>query len=151
MKKAVVRGIDLSRKYICMECGCQRDPIDAKRGLLAIEICMWLLYILPGVIYSIWRRVRKQQICSNCRNPSIELTSSSRVMKMMRLMKTFPQPLMANSKNPKPTSSPKLIQSQKPKPEKKDLSQILKSANRRGLKPKGQQGLIDFKSPDQSK
>jgi hypothetical protein len=58
---------------------------------------------------------------------------------------------MANSKNPKPTSSPKSIQSQKPKPEKKDLSQILKSANRRGLKPKGQQGLIDFKSPDQSK
>jgi hypothetical protein len=152
MKKTLkVGGIDFAKKYVCMECGCQRDPIDANRGLWVVEIFMWLLYILPGVIYSIWRRVRKHQVCSKCRNPSVVLTSSSRAMGMRQLMKTFPQPLMANSKNPKPTSSPKSIQSQKPKPEKKDLSQILKSANRRGLKPKGQQGLIDFKSPDQSK
>ncbi len=82
-------GVDFTKKYVCMECGCQRDPVDAKRGLLVIEICMWLLYILPGVIYSIWRRVRKQPVCSKCRNPSVVLTSSSRAMGMMRLMKTF--------------------------------------------------------------
>jgi hypothetical protein len=152
MKKTLtVGGIDFTKKYVCMECGCQRDPIDVNRGLWVIEIFMWLLYILPGVIYSIWRRVRKQQVCPKCRNPSVVLTSSSRAMGMMRLMKTFSQPRMANSKNPKSTSSPKPIQPQKPKSEKKDLNQILKSANRRGLKPKGQQGLIDFKSPDQSK
>ena len=151
MKKTLkVGGIDFAKKYVCMECGCQREPIDAKRGLLVIEIFMWLLYILPGVIYSIWRRVRKQQVCPKCRNPSVVLTSSSRAMGMMRLMKTFSRPLMANPKNPKSTSSPKSIQPQKPKSEKKDLNQILKSANRRGLKPKGQQGLIDFKSPDQN-
>ncbi len=152
MKKTLkVGGIDFTRKYVCMECGCQRDPIDANRGLWVIEIFMWLLYILPGVIYSIWRRVRKQQVCPKCRNPSVVLTSSSRAMGMMRLMKTFSQPLMANSKNPKLTSSLKPIQSQKPKSKKKNLNQILKSANRRGLKPKGQQGLINFKSPDQIK
>ncbi len=152
MKKTLtVGGIDFTKKYVCMECGCQRDPIDVNRGLWVIEIFMWLLYILPGVIYSIWRRVRKQQVCPKCRNPSVVLTSSSRAMGMMRLMKTFSRPLMANPKNPKSTSSPKPIQPQKPKSEKKDLNQILKSANRRGLKPKGQQGLINFKSPDQSK
>jgi hypothetical protein len=60
---------------------------------------------------------------------------------------------MANSRNPDPSQKPapgEPIQSQKQKSGKKDLSQILKSANRRGLKPKGQQGLIDFKSPDQN-
>ncbi len=155
MKKAVVGGIDLSRKYICMECGCQSDPIDAKRGLLAIEIFMWLLYILPGVIYSIWRRVRKHQVCPKCRNPSVVLTSSSRAMGMRQLMKTFSGSLKTNSTQPKPVSSSKGISknrmpSQKPKTRKKDLNQILKSANRRGLKPKGQQGLIDFKPPDQN-
>jgi hypothetical protein len=56
---------------------------------------------------------------------------------------------MANSENPKSEPSLKPAQSQKTKPEKKDLSQILKSASRRGLKSKGQQGLIDFRSPDQ--
>ncbi len=155
MKKTLtVGGIDFSRKYVCMECGCQHDPIDAKRGLLVIEIFMWLLYILPGVIYSIWRRVRTQQVCSKCRNPSVVLTSSSRAMGMMRLMKAFSRPLMTNSKNPKPNSPQKPAPgeqnpSQKPKSGKKDLNQILKSTNRRGLKPKGQQGLINFKSPGQ--
>ena len=157
MKKTLkVGAIDFSRKYVCMECGCQRDPIDAKRGLLAIEIFMWLLYILPGVIYSIWRRVRRQEICPNCRTPSIVLTSSSRAMGMRRLMKTFSQPQMPNSKNsnsdsPQQPVSGEQAQSPKPKSGKKDLSQILKSANRRGLKPKGQQGLIDFKSPDENR
>ena len=88
-KKLNFVGIDFTKKYVCMECGCQRDPINANRGLLVIEIFMWLLYILPGVIYSIWRRVRKQQVCPNCRNPSVVLTSSSRAMGVMRLMKTF--------------------------------------------------------------
>ncbi len=156
MKKALkVSGVDFNKKYICLECGCQRDPIRAKRGLLLIEIFMWLLYILPGVIYSIWRRVRSQEVCPNCLNPSIVLTSSSRAMGIRRLLKGFPQSKMTHSKNLKPNSSPNLasekpVQSQKPKSGKKDLNQILKSANRRGLKPKGQQGLIDFKSPDQN-
>lgn len=154
MKKKIltVGGIDFTRKYVCMECGCQRDPVDAKRGLLVIEIFMWFLYILPGVIYSIWRRVRRQQVCSKCRTPSVVLTSSSRAMAMMRLIKTFSRPRMTNSKNPKPSSPQKPApgeQAQKPKSGKKDLNQILKTANRRGLKPKGQQGLIDFKSPGQ--
>ena len=99
MKKAPkVKGIDFSKKYVCMECGCQRDPIKAKRGLLVIEIFMWLLYILPGVIYSIWRRVRTQEVCPNCLNPSIVLTSSSRAMGMRRLLKGFSQPKMTSSR-----------------------------------------------------
>ena len=62
---------------------------------------------------------------------------------------------MTSPKNSKPDTSKKQdtkehSSSHKPKSEKKDLSQILKSANRRGLKPKGQQGLIDFKSPDKN-
>jgi hypothetical protein len=156
MKKPIkFNSIDFNEKYLCMECGCQRDPIDAKRGLLVIEIFMWLLYILPGVVYSIWRRARKHQVCPNCGNPSMVLTSSSRVMEMRRLLRTFTQSAMSNSKISKPNSSPKpapgeKVASQKPKSGKKDLNQILKTANRRGLKPKGQQGLIDFKSPDQN-
>lgn len=153
MKKLQAGGIDFSKKYVCMECGCQRDPVDAKRGLLVIEIFMWFLYILPGVIYSIWRRVRKQSVCPKCGNPSVVLTSSPRAREMMRLMKTFSSKPMSHSKSPKPNASHppgtgKPDPAQKQKSQKKDVNQILKSARRRGLKPKGQQGLIDFKPPD---
>ena len=99
MKKALkVSGVDFNKKYVCMECGCQRDPIKAKRGLLVIEVFMWLLYILPGVIYSIWRRVRAHEVCPNCRNPSVVLTSSSRAMGMRRLLKSFSKPKMTSSR-----------------------------------------------------
>ena len=174
-KSLKVVGIDFTKKYVCMDCGCQRDPINAKRGLLVIELFMWLLYIFPGVIYSIWRRVRKQQVCPNCRNPSVVLTSSSRAMGMLRLMRAFSGSLNASSGKPNPgtpqTRAPrKQIQSQKPKPGlankpipgqqsellkpkpiKKDLNEILKTSRRRGLRPKGQQGLVDFKPPNQDK
>ncbi len=149
MKKAIIGGIDFSRKYICMECGCQRDPVKAKRGLLVVEIFMWLLYIVPGVIYSIWRRVRKHEICSKCRMPSIVLTSSSRAMGMMRLLKAFsPSPVPAH---PHSSSSQKPAPTSKSKPVKKNLNRILKTSHRRGLKPKGQQGIVDFTSPNNGK
>lgn len=155
-KKLKFVGIDFNKKYICMECGCQRDPGMAKRGLLIIELFMWLCYIIPGVIYSIWRRVRKQRVCPNCRAPAIELTSSSRVMRMRRLINISPQALMAESVNFNPESSDKPVSGkQEPLSKagsgKKDLKKILDTSNRRGLKPKGQQGIIDFKPPDKGK
>ena len=153
MKRARIGGIDLSRKYICMECGCQRDPIIAKRGFLVIEIFMWFLYILPGVIYSIWRRVRTQEVCPKCQTPSIVLMSSSRAMGMMRLLKAYPPSPSPVSTHPNSSSSQKPFPGErasipKSKPEKKDLNRILKNSNRRGLKPKGQQGIVNFKAGD---
>jgi len=149
-----VAAFDFRKKYLCLECGCQREPIMANRGMLIIELFMWLLYILPGVIYSIWRRVRKQEICPNCRTPSVVLTSSSRAMKMMRLMNTFPQAMMVDSLPATTGASSKPVSEEKvppPKPGQKNLKKILRTSTRRGLKPKGQQGLIDFKPPDPGK
>ena len=165
-KSLKVASIDFTRKYVCMECGCQRDPVNANRGLWLFEVFMWLLflpavvysllYILPGTIYSVWRRVRKQQVCSNCRNPSVVLTSSSRAMAMMRLIKTFSRSSNTGSGKPDPGSPQtrvpgKQIQPPKTRFAKKDLDKILKTSSRRGLRPKGQQGLIDFKPPNQDK
>jgi len=145
MKKTRTGGIDLSKKYVCMECGCQRDPIQAKRGFLFVELFMWLLYIVPGVIYSIWRRLRTHQICPNCRNPSIVLTSSSRAMGMMRLLRAFSPSTSPISTRPSPSSSQKQVAPSKSKPEEKNFKQVLNTSHRRGLKPKGQQGLVNFK------
>ena len=149
-KKKKIVGIDFSRKYICMECGCQKEPVDAKRGLWIIEILMWFMFIVPGVIYSIWRRLRKHKVCPNCMSPAMELTNSTRVMRMRRIINSFspgagtltaPSVPQASSQSSSGAPGPK------PKAVKKDVSQILKSSSRRGLKQKGQQGLIDFKPP----
>jgi len=161
MKKTKVGGIDLTKKYVCMECSCQRDPIWVKRGWLIVEIVMWLLYILPGVIYSIWRRVRKQQVCPNCLNPTMVLTTSSRVMKARQLMSTVAggtahsgESPISVQKNPvKPSGSPALPvpPAGKTGEPRKNYQDVLKNSQRRGKIAKGQQGPIDFKLPENKK
>ena len=161
MKKSRVGGIDLTKKYVCMECSCQRDPIWVKRGWLIVEIVMWLLYILPGVIYSIWRRVRKQQVCPNCLNPAMVLTTSSRVMKVRQLMSSVTgaaalsgeSPVPAQKDPVKPSGSPALPVPpvRKTGEPGKSYQDVLKSSQRRGRIAKGQQGPISFKLPENKK
>lgn len=159
MKKTLVGGIDLTKKYICMECSCQRDPIWVNRGWWIIEIAMWLLLIVPGVIYSIWRRVRKQQVCPNCLNPAMVLTTSSRVMKARQLMSSVlgrathsAEPPIPMQKNPaKPPGSPALPPAKKTEKPRKNYQEVLKNSQRRGKIAKGQQGPIHFKLPENKK
>ncbi|GEM_PF-1747925 len=161
MKKTLVGGIDLTKKYICMECSCQRDPIWVKRGWGIIEIAMWLMFIVPGVIYSIWRRVRKQQVCPNCLNPAMVLTTSSRVMKARQLMSSVVGKATHSAESPIPVqknpvklpNSPALPVPPAKKTEKsrKNYQEVLKNSQRRGKIAKGQQGPIHFKLPENKK
>ena len=161
MKKTWVGGIDLTKKYICMECSCQREPIWVKRGWLIIEIVMWLLYIIPGVIYSIWRRVRKQQVCPKCLSPGMVLTTSSRVMKVRQLISSVSGGATLSEESPvrmqkdpvKPSGSPALPVPPAKKTEKprKNYQDVLKNSQRRGKIAKGQQGPLHFKLADNKK
>ena len=161
MKKNKVGGIDLTKKYVCMECCCQRDPIWVKRGWLIIEIVMWLLYVLPGVIYSIWRRVRKQQVCPNCLNPTMVLTTSSRVMKVRQLMNAVTGGAVRSEESPipaprnpvKPSVPPALPvpSASKTGASGKNYQDVLRNSQRRGKIAKGQQGPIDFKLSENKK
>ena len=52
----------------CMDCGEEFDqPSGAWRGNGWIELVLYLFWILPGVVYSIWRRSGKPQWqCPSC-------------------------------------------------------------------------------------
>ncbi len=36
------------------------------RGHILIELMLWLVYIIPGLIYSIWRLSAKRTVCPEC-------------------------------------------------------------------------------------
>ena len=42
-------------KYVCAACGSRGEPKRMTRGSTLIELVLWLCFIIPGVIYSIWR------------------------------------------------------------------------------------------------
>ena len=53
--------------WVCTTCGFS-GPIDAEKpGSGAVELVLWLLLIVPGIIYSVWRSTsRAERICPKC-------------------------------------------------------------------------------------
>jgi hypothetical protein len=52
---------------ICKVCGNVQHEKSGLPGSGWIELVLWLCYVIPGVIYSIWRRSRHQAACVSCR------------------------------------------------------------------------------------
>lgn len=56
---------------ICKVCGTVQHEKAALPGSGWIELVLWLCYIIPGVIYSIWRRSKRQVACVSCRSREV--------------------------------------------------------------------------------
>ncbi len=58
-------------KKICMSCN--NVTVEAKlKGNGWIELLLWLAYILPGLIYSIWRRSGDPSCCPTCNKENLK-------------------------------------------------------------------------------
>ena len=55
---------DTSR--ICTTCGHIGEPASATPGSFRIEVLLWLCFLLPGFIYSLWRLNRRHDACAKC-------------------------------------------------------------------------------------
>lgn len=54
------------KHVICADCGSQDYAKKTTRGSFALELLLWLLGILPGLIYSIWRLSTRYTACAGC-------------------------------------------------------------------------------------
>lgn len=60
------RGGGAGRDRVCTQCGTRGPSRSVTRGSFAIEIVLWLLFIIPGLIYSIWRVSTRTTACAAC-------------------------------------------------------------------------------------
>lgn len=51
---------------LCKRCGHVGPARNTTRGSLGIEILLWLLFIIPGILYSLWRLTTRQPGCEKC-------------------------------------------------------------------------------------
>ena len=52
---------------ICAKCGSVGTPDKSNKGGCLIEFVLWCFFIVPGLIYTIWRRTGKaNNICKSC-------------------------------------------------------------------------------------
>jgi hypothetical protein len=53
---------------VCTNCGYQGNPVSKTQGSLLVEIALWVLLCVPGIIYTVWRLTSKQIVCPRCGN-----------------------------------------------------------------------------------
>ena len=69
----------MASQKVCTQCGEIRKPIVVTPGSILIEIILWLCFLIPGLIYSIWRMVsKKKNCCPDCRTPTM-VSAQSRI------------------------------------------------------------------------
>lgn len=55
----------------CHQCGGQGRPALYTPDSILIEIVLWLCFIIPGLLYSLWRHAARKKVCSYCGNPYV--------------------------------------------------------------------------------
>ena len=69
--------------YICANCGKIAKPRTVTRGNILIEIILWLAFLIPGLIYSIWRLTTRYKACPHCLAPNPVPLDSPRGRKLL--------------------------------------------------------------------
>jgi hypothetical protein len=76
-------------KY-CLDCGFVGEQKQYIPGKLSMEVGLWLFFIVPGVIYSVWRRLASYQACAMCGNKRIVPTNSPAAQAALRSLSPTP-------------------------------------------------------------
>ena len=53
---------------ICANCRYQGSPVTRTKGSFRIEVLLWT-FILPGLIYTVWRLTTRERVCPKCQRP----------------------------------------------------------------------------------
>lgn len=61
---------------VCKDCGTVEESKTKARGSMGIEVVLWLCFLIPGLIYSIWRMSSKYEACSACGSDKVLPLSS---------------------------------------------------------------------------
>jgi ribosomal protein S27AE len=51
---------------ICPNCGYQGTPKSITKGSFLIELVLWICFLIPGLIYSLWRVSSRTTGCPKC-------------------------------------------------------------------------------------
>ncbi|HOV31838.1 MAG TPA: hypothetical protein PLX23_00570 [Candidatus Hydrogenedens sp.] len=88
----------MAKHSICTTCGYVGYPQRITRGSFYIELALWLLFILPGLIYTIWRLTSQYEICPECRNTSMIPVDTPRGQRLLEIIQEYTASSNSNKK-----------------------------------------------------
>lgn len=67
---AIVKGMKArdaaGERMACKTCEAVALPRTRTKGSLLIEVILWLCFLVPGLIYSVWRLNTRDHVCASC-------------------------------------------------------------------------------------
>jgi hypothetical protein len=55
-----------AHKMHCTRCHTQAVPNDIEKGSFIVEVMLYLFFIVPGIVYTLWRRSLGRRACPAC-------------------------------------------------------------------------------------
>jgi ribosomal protein S27AE len=71
---------DLKKLWYCDRCGYLGNQRRYTKGSFGLELFLYLLMILPGVIYTLWRLTSKYKGCPKCATPNMMPATSPKAL-----------------------------------------------------------------------
>lgn len=56
----------------CSDCGRTGHPEEIVKGSIRTQIILWMMLIIPGLFYSMWRQGTRKKVCSYCGSEALE-------------------------------------------------------------------------------
>lgn len=56
----------LDEEAVCRSCESVAFPKTEKPGSMLFGICLFFVFVVPGVLYAIWRITNQTEVCSFC-------------------------------------------------------------------------------------
>ena len=56
----------MKNQCVCKECGTVGAPVKSVPGYFLVEVIMYLMFFIPGVIYTLWRVTNATSGCPKC-------------------------------------------------------------------------------------
>ena len=69
---------------LCTSCGYVGETEIATKGSTDTEIILWFCFLIPGMIYSIWRFYSRHEVCPICDQVTIIPADSPEAQKIIR-------------------------------------------------------------------
>ncbi len=75
-------------QYICKDCGNPTIPQCKAKGSFLVELLLWCFFIIPGIIYSLWRMGSKGYVCQHCGSTLVIPTNTVAGQELLKKVET---------------------------------------------------------------
>jgi uncharacterized membrane protein YqaE (UPF0057 family) len=73
----------VANDFFCTNCGYVGKACVITKGSFAVELLLWLFFLLPGLIYSFWRLSSRFKGCPSCKKDNLIPANSPKAQALL--------------------------------------------------------------------